>query len=80
MLTTIAAWFIHTSHATGFSGGNLLDALLDLVIIASILSVFYWILTLPLLPLPEPVKKIVTVIFVVICLIVLISWLMALRN
>jgi hypothetical protein len=47
--------------------------LLSLLIAVLIAGLIYWLLTL--LPIPDPFKKIVLVIFILICVIWLIGWL-----
>ena len=52
--------------------------LVYLLIVAIVMSLGWWILSM--IPLPPPVKQIVTVIFVVVCAIILIYLLLGLTG
>lgn len=54
----------------------MISFLIYLVIVCIVLGLLWWILNM--IPLPPPVKQIATVVFVVICAIILIYMLMSL--
>ena len=56
----------------------MLSLLINLLIIAIVLGLAWWIITL--IPLPEPIGQIVRVVFVVIAAIVLIWFLLGLAG
>lgn len=54
----------------------MLELLVTLLILLIVMGLAWWVLTM--IPLPEPIKNIATVIFVVICAVVLIYFLLGL--
>jgi hypothetical protein len=56
----------------------MLSALITLIVFLLIASLLWWILSL--IPLPAPIKQVATVIFVVICCLVLIYFLLGLTH
>lgn len=53
----------------------MLASLVTLLIVAIILSLVYWLLTV--LPLPSPPKNIILTLYTVVCIILLIFWLLS---
>lgn len=54
------------------------DVLITLAVIVIVMALVWWVLQQ--IPLPEPINKIVMIVFVVICVFVLISVLLSLSG
>jgi hypothetical protein len=50
-----------------------METLIALLIFVIVVGLIYWIITM--IPLPEPFKQILTVVFIVLVVIYLLSWL-----